>query len=47
MLVFKVRTKKGGVRASPIGNGIRFDRDEDAERVRRITWERLAGEARS
>ena len=46
MLVFKVRTKKGGVRAYPIGNGIRFERDEDAERVRRITWERLAGEAR-
>ncbi len=38
---FKVRTKKGGVRVHPIGDGIRFERDEDAERVRRITFERL------
>ncbi len=38
---FKVRTKKGGVRVHPIGDGIRFERDEDASRVRRITWERL------
>ncbi len=47
MLDFKVRTKKGRVRAEPIGNGIRFDREADASRVRRVTFERLDGEAQS